>query len=233
MWTLVTGGAKGLGAALSLYLAEQGFSLAVHYNHSSQEALEVVAKCKQWGGRAEAIQGDFSSLEGVQDFLSRYQKQFIETAVLINNVGDYLTGSALQTPIDKWISLFQVNLHTPFLLSQVLAPSLIKNKGHIINIGASGLKRNSASTYSTAYTMTKESLWKLTLSLARELAPQGVRVNMVSPGELERSVSRHPIPMKRPAACREVCRVVNFLLDPASEYLTGQNIEVAGGLGLV
>lgn len=232
MWTLVTGGAKHLGAALCLSLAERGHSIAVHYNHSREEALEVVAQCQSKGARAEAIQGDFSSVESVKDFMERYLHKFPETEVLINNVGDYLTRSALNTSLEDWIYLFQVNLHTPFMLTQFLSPSLQRNKGQIINIGVSGLHRHLASTYATAYMLTKQSLWGLTASLAREWASQGVRVNMVSPGELDFSIDHHSIPMQRPAACWEVCRVVNFLLDPESAYITGQNIEVAGGLGL-
>lgn len=233
MWTLVTGGAKRLGAALCLSLAEKGYSVVVHYNHSEKEALEVVAQCQAKGVQAAAIQGDFSSVESVKDFVHRYLHQFPETVNLINNVGDYLIRSALQTSIEEWIYLFQTNLHTPFILTKLLVPSLIRHQGHIINIGVSGLRVHAASTYSTAYTLTKEGLWGLTLAVARELAPQGVSVNMVSPGELDISVDHHRIPMHRPAYCWEVCRVVNFLLDPESSYITGQNIEVAGGLGLI
>jgi NAD(P)-dependent dehydrogenase (short-subunit alcohol dehydrogenase family) len=232
MWTLVTGGAKRLGAALCLALAEKGHSIVVHYRHSHKEALQVVAHCQAWGREAAAIQGDFSTLANVQDFVERYLQQFSETSTLINNVGDYFIRSALQTSIEDWISLFQINLHTPFILTQALAPSLIRNHGQIVNIGVSGLYRHAANTYATAYTLTKQGLWGLTLAAARELAPQGVRVNMVSPGQLDISVDRHPIPMHRSATCWEVCRVVNFLLDPESAYITGQNIEVAGGLGL-
>lgn len=233
MWTLVTGGAKGLGAALCLALAEKGHSVVVHYNHSQKEALEVVAQCQAFGREAASIQGDFYSVASVKDFVLRYLQQFPETTVLINNVGDYLIRSALQTSLDDWIYLFQVNLHTPFILTQAIIPSLLRNKGQIINIGASGLNRQSANTYSTAYFLTKQGLWGLTLALARELAPEGVCVNMVSPGQLDISIDHVQIPMRRPAACWEVCRVVNFLLDPESDYITGQNIEVAGGLGLV
>jgi NAD(P)-dependent dehydrogenase (short-subunit alcohol dehydrogenase family) len=232
MWTLVTGGSKRLGAALCLALAEKGRSVVVHYNQSQKEAFDVVAQCQALGTQAAAIQGDFSSVASVKNFVERYLQQFPETETLINNVGDYLIRSALQTSIDEWITLFQVNLHTPFILTQALIPSLIRNQGQIINIGVSGLHRKAANTYSTAYTLTKQGLWGLTLAAAKELAPQGVRANMVSPGQLDISVDRHPIPMGRPASCWEVCRVVNFLLDPDSAYLTGQNIEVAGGLGL-
>lgn len=231
-WILVTGGAKRLGAALCLALAEKGHAVAVHYNRSQTEALEVVAQCQARGQPAAAIQGDFSSMESTQDFVQRYLQQFPETTGLINNVGNYLIRSALHTSIEEWSSLFQVNLHAPFMLMQALAPSLIRHKGQVINIGISGLKRQSAYTNSTAYHLTKEGLWGLTLALARELAPQGVRVNMVSPGQLDISVDQRPAPMQRMAHCSEVCHVVNFLLDPLSTYLTGQNIEVAGGLSL-
>jgi NAD(P)-dependent dehydrogenase (short-subunit alcohol dehydrogenase family) len=236
MWTLVTGGAKRLGAALCLALAEKGRSVVVHYNHREKEALDIVAQCQAIGGQAAAIQGDFSSTAGVKDFIQRYLEQFSDTEILINNVGNYLTRSALQTSIEEWTDLFQVNLHTPFLLAQALAPSLIQQQGQIINIGMAGIMRHTAHTYSTAYNLTKEGLLGLTLALARELASQKVRVNMVSPAHLSFSVdlpeNLAELPMKRPAYCWEVCRVVNFLLDPASAYITGQNIEVAGGVGL-
>lgn len=232
MWTLVTGGAKRLGAELCLALAEQGHSVVVHYNQSRDEALEVVSSCQKLGVQADVIQGDFSSVESVKRFAADYLDHFPETDVLINNVGNYLIASALETPIEDWIQLFQINLHAPFILAQALAATLIRNKGQIINIGTSGLKRQAAHRYSAAYSLAKEGLWGLTLSLARELAPKEVRVNMVSPGQLENSVDSHRIPMDRPAHCWEVCRMVNFLLDPSSAYITGQNIEVAGGLGL-
>lgn len=231
-WTLVTGGAKNLGAALCLSLAEKGHSIVVHYNQSHRAAHEIVNQCKEKGVEAEAIQGNFASIDGVKEFLKRYQQQFPDTDLLINNVGDYLIRSAMQTHIEEWLKMFQLNLHTPFILSRALIPSLIKRQGQIINIGVAGLTKNSANTYSTAYFLAKDSLWGLTRSLARELAPQHVRVNMVSPGQLKISIDTHQVPMQRPAHCWEVCRVVNFLVDPKSSYITGQNIEVAGGLGL-
>lgn len=232
MWTLVTGGSKNLGAALCLALAKKGRAVVVHYHHSKKEAFDILEQCQAMGSQAAAIQGDFNSPASVKDFIERYLQNFSETETLINNVGDYLIRSALQTSPEDWVRLFQVNLHTPFMLMQALSPSLIKNKGSVINIGASGLHRHTANTYSTAYTLTKQGLLGLTLSFARELAPLNVRVNMVSPGQLNLSLDKPKIPMNRPTTCLEVCRVVNFLLDPESASITGQNIEVAGGLGL-
>lgn len=236
MRTLVTGGAKRLGAELCLSLAKKGHSLVVHYNQSYTEALEVVSHCQVFGVQAAAIQGDFSTTSNTKEFIGRYLKQFPDTNILINNVGDYLMGSALQTSVEDWMRLFQVNLHAPLILSQALAPTLIQHRGHIINIGVSGLMRHATNIYATAYMLSKESLWGLTRVLARELAPDGVKVNMVSPGMLDISIDLvqfiPQLPMQRPASCSEVCRVVNFLLDPASDYITGQNIEIAGGFGL-
>lgn len=234
-WTLVTGGAKGLGADLCHTLAKEGYSIVVHYNRSEKEALEVVKTCKTFGGEAAAIQGDFSSLDSLFDFTRRYAVQFSDTQHLINNVGNYLIKSATQTEVDEWMALFQTNLHSPFILIKELLNSLIRLKGQVINIGMCGLETNQARTCSTAYHMTKASLLMLTRSFAKELAPHGVRVNMISPGQLTTSVNLPEackLPMGRPAACWEVSRIAAFLLHPDSAYLTGQNIEVAGGVGL-
>ena len=99
-----------------------------------------------------------------------------------------------------------------------------------------GLSTERADTYSTAYTFTKASLLMLTKALAKEYAPDGVTVNMVSPGHLDISVDLpedlNTLPMKRPATCEEVARVVTFLLRDENNYLTGQNIDIAGALRL-
>lgn len=236
MWVLVTGGAKRLGSVICQKLAENGHSVIVHYNKSEKNAHAVVKKCRSYGVNADSIQGDFSCINNVLLFMITYSERFPQTKALINNVGDYLTASICHTSWQEWNQLFHLNLHVPFLLSQHLLPSLIREKGSLINIGVSGLLKHSAYPYSTAYMLTKESLWGLTRSLAYELAEKSVRVNMVSPGMLDISVDLesypHKLPMLRPGTCEEVANVINFLLDPKNAYVTGQNIEVAGGLGL-
>ena len=112
-WTLVTGGAKRLGAELCVYLAEQGYSIIVHYHRSKKEALEVAARCQEKGVQAATIAGDFSSSETTMDFVSRYTDEFPETENLINNVGNYIIKSALQTNLKEWTDLFQTNFFTP------------------------------------------------------------------------------------------------------------------------
>jgi NAD(P)-dependent dehydrogenase (short-subunit alcohol dehydrogenase family) len=235
-WTLVTGGAKRMGADVCRHLASLGYDIVVHYKSSSKEAVALAEECQSFGVKAAVIQGDFSTLSQLNNFCERYLEQFDQTENLINNVGNYFMQSAMQTEIEDWLNLFQTNLHAPFLLIKKLMPTLTQQKGSIINIGMTGLSSVRANTYATSYFITKQALWHLTRSLAKEVASQGVRVNMVSPGILDIAVDLDvyvkSIPMQRPATCQEVSQVVAFLLDRKNSYITGQNIDVAGGVGL-
>jgi NAD(P)-dependent dehydrogenase (short-subunit alcohol dehydrogenase family) len=235
-WTLVTGGAKGLGAEICRHLAQKGYNVLVHYNQSEIEALGVVDCCRKLGVKAHAVRGSFSSRESVEQFILELKSAYTEIQHLINNVGEYFIGSPLSTPLSEWEALFQVNVYTPLALIYGLLPTIIKLQGNIVNIGVAGLEKMRADDHYTAYTMTKMDLLMLTRAFAKELAPSFVRVNMVSPGYLENSVDlpseTSKFPMKRPAYFQEVARVVAFLLDQESNYITGQNIEVAGGIRL-
>jgi NAD(P)-dependent dehydrogenase (short-subunit alcohol dehydrogenase family) len=234
-WTLVTGGAKRLGAVICRTLAEQGHNIVVHYHTSHKEALDIVASCQHFGVKAECIQGDFSSTKSTLQFTQNFLTRFSNVENLINNAGNYLIKAALDTPAEAWYELFQVNFHAPTTLIQVLTPALKQAQGNIINIGVSGINTLRANHYSTAYSMTKTCLLMLTKSLAKELASSNVRVNMVSPGQLDISIDKptNPmsLPMQRFGTSEEVAQVVAFLLKKG-QYITGQNIEVAGGFGL-
>ncbi|HXF29040.1 MAG TPA: SDR family oxidoreductase, partial [Chlamydiales bacterium] len=225
-----------LGAEICRTLAKQGRSIVCHYRNSSKEADEIVSFCRSVGVQAESIQGDFSSQEGIHDFMIRYKAQFQSTECLINNVGNYLLGPASQVSLDNFYSLFQSNVAAPFVLSQGLIDSLKATQGQIINIGTAGLQASRADTHSPIYRATKMALLSLTKSLARELAGDGVRVNMVSPGylvtseDLPADISK--LPMKRATQFEEVAAVITFLLQKESRSITGQNIEVAGGVAL-
>lgn len=236
IWTLVTGGAKRLGAGICLALAEKRMPILVHYNTSALEAQKVAAECRAFGVSAEVIQGDFSTSEGVDLFVKQCLRRFPLVGNLINNVGNYLVKSAAETSPEEWNTLFQTNLNAPFALSHGLLSGIRNNRGSIINIGVVGAGRMAADTYSTAYLTSKTALWMLTKSLAKELAPALVRVNMVSPGYIENATDLpediFSIPMHRPATVSEIARVVAFLMDEKSNYITGQNIEIGGGVRL-
>lgn len=235
-WTLVTGGAKGLGKAICMRLASCGHHVVVHYRHSEQEAQQIAQACERLGVRSGICQGDFSTPGSVKDFIDRYQVMFGETLAVVNNVGMFLQASASITPTDRWMELFQVNLHAPVAVMQGLLPSLRRNRGAIVNIGMAGVEHSYADVYCSAYTASKAALWQVTRSFAKELASAHVRVNMVSPGYLENSVvkpaSLQSLPMGREATREEVAETVAFLLKDTTQYITGQNIEVAGAVRL-
>lgn len=232
---LVTGGAKGLGAEICRQLAARGHEIVVHFRHSEEEADSVVAACENLGVLAEKIHGDFSTSGSLEAFIDCYLDRFPHTKGIVNNVGNYLIAPPSQTEGKEWRSLFQTNLFTPVFLTQALLSQLKKEKGTIINIGTTGLSNIRALMNATAYAATKSALLFYTRSLAKELAPHQVTVNMVSPGFLETSIDLNQapdLPMARPATLKEAADVVAFFFEPQHHYITGQNIEVAGGFGL-
>jgi NAD(P)-dependent dehydrogenase (short-subunit alcohol dehydrogenase family) len=233
-WTLVTGGCKRLGAEICLSLAKEGYNVIVHYNTSKNAAADVAEQCRKHGVQAEIIQGDFSTPDKVELFTQEYLSRFPETDNIINNVGNYLVKSLLETSLDEMTTLFQANLFAPFQLIQKLLFCVKKQQGSIINIGFAGVNSIKADVYATAYILTKSGLLLLTKSLAKELCPFNVRVNMVSPGYIDNAVDLpedlSSLPMGRAASSEEVARVIIFLLKKENSYITGQNIEVAGGV---
>lgn len=232
---LITGGAQGLGAEIAIQLAEQGHSVVVQFRESEQEAKRVIAKCRSYGVEAESIYGDFSTESSLNTFIAAYTTSFPSSRGLVNNVGNFLLVPLTETTQDDWRSLFQTNFFASVFLTQALLPQLIREKGRVVNIGVTGLYPLRALTKATAYSASKSALWFYTLSLAKEVASQNVTVNMVSPGFMENAVDlKDPqlLPMKRAAELKEVARVVAFLFEPESSYVTGQNIEVSGGFNL-
>lgn len=235
-WTLVTGGARRLGAVIVESLAAQGHNVIIHYNKSSQDAHDLAERCRQQGVLTACVQGDFATPESMTDFISQIQQHYPLIDTLINNVGNYAVKSLLATSAQEWHELWQVNVHAPFALIKALIPSIKQFQGAIINLGIAGLNHVRADTFSTAYTCSKLTLWSMTKSLAKELAAARVRVNMVSPGYLENAVDLPAdcasLPMGRAATLAEVVCVIMYLLKPESAYITGQNIEIAGGVRL-
>jgi len=232
-WTLVTGGALRLGAEICRAAARTGRNIAIHYRNSKEQALLLQEDLLKMGVQARIVQGDFSTLGSTKQFLDRYLAHFPNTDVLINNVGNYSIGPASTTSPQELQDLLQINTIAPLMLIQGLLSSLRQNRGHIVNIGMAGMSAVHANIHATAYNLTKLSLTMLTKSLAKELAPD-VTVNMVSPGYLENSVDMptdmSQIPLGRLGHFQEVADAVCFFITGRKEYITGQNLEIAGGI---
>ncbi len=228
-WTLVTGSAEGLGCAIVKACASKGWPVVIHYRHSQEKAEQLCDEIKQKGKEAATIQGDFKDLQGVNDFIERYQAAFKETCRLVNNVGNYLVAPSYVTPAEMWYELFQTNFHAAVSLTQALLPALRKRRGTVVNMGVAGVGKSRSDVYSPVYTITKEALWAYTCSLAKELLPMQVRVNMVSPGYTENTVD---FIAGEKVVLEEVARAVVFCLDEKQSYMTGQNLAIAGGARL-
>ena len=235
-WTLVTGGSRGLGATLCSILAQKGHNIALQYRVSKEAAEGIVQQCQALGVQAYALQGDFSTPQGVNLFLNSYLEQCTETRAVINNASEYHLGTASETPPSIWQHLFQVNLHAPIAIINALLPSLRRNQGAILNLGVAGLVKQHADTHASGYFSSKSALWSVTRSWAKEEASHLISCNMISPGYLETSED-HPmsvdrLPMQRLASLNEVSRLIAFLLEEENSYITGQNIEISGGVRL-
>lgn len=228
-WTLVLGGSGSLGHEICLQLAKAGHKVIVHYHLNKERAEKIAAEC----GNALSVQGDFSSDEDIQAFVDTCQKQGLIVKYLVYATGNYVVGSGLKTPLDQWKSLFQINTFAPVALIQAFAKTIVERKGAIITFGVAGIGKNRANCYNTAYVNAKESLWQATRSIAKELAAEGVRVNMISPGHMEGSQDlesfRSTQPSGKPVKKAAVANLVLFLLSEQAEEMTGQNIEVTGG----
>lgn len=224
-WTLVTGGAKGLGASICHELAKKGYPVIIQYRTSRQQAEEVQKRCVELGVKAEIIQGDFSSEGSTQKFIDECKKRFQALENLVNNVGNYLVKPLLETSMTEWRELYQSNVFSALQLIEGLLPT-----SSIVNIGVVGVQR--VDSYSPAYTASKMTLWMMTKTLAKDL--KGIRVNMISPGYMENAVDLpadlSKLPQGRAIELTEVAKLVPFLFENPS--ITGQNIEIAGGVRL-
>ena len=231
---LITGAAKRLGKNLALHLGKQGHYVWVHYNNSKKEAENVLKIINSSGGSGDLLQGDISQYSQVLSMVEKIQLEGVCLDVLINNVGKYSTGEITKYPVHKFESIINTNLLGNYYMIQKLHPLFNKDGGNIINIGYTGINSLAASIQATAYSISKTGLYILNTSYAEVLAKKNIRVNMISPGHLENSIDlpknlKKSIPLGRAGKPKDILDLVDFLIGPEATYITGQNIEVAGG----
>jgi len=231
---LITGAAKRLGRHLARHLAGKGFHVLINYRRSQQEADSLVNEIQQAGGSARAVQADISAKDQVAEMFADLSAREGKLDLLINNVGNYSPGPVRDLSPDLWDECLAANLSGAYYCCYEAFSLLEAGGGQIVNIGYAGLELNPATPGAVAYQVSKMGLLSLTRSLALALAPS-VRVNMLSPGQLEDSIDLpsdlgRSIPLARAGTHEDIASALDFLL--GASYVTGQNLDIAGGYRL-
>jgi len=235
---LVTGGSRGIGAAIALEVGTSEFVVIVNYNHSREHADIVVNKIIENGGHAYAIQANIAYQEECKSLFESISEQFGSVDILINNAGITRDKSFRKMSVDEWNEVINTNLSSAFNTCQLSIPSMIENKfGRIINI--SSVIGQTGGFGQTNYAAAKAGLIGFSKSLAIETAKYGVTVNNICPGFIETEMVKampedvlqgikSKIPAGRLGATSEIAKGVRFLIDSA--YVTGQCLNINGGL---
>jgi 3-oxoacyl-[acyl-carrier protein] reductase len=240
---LVTGGSSGIGAATAAVLAEQGAAVAVNYHRNEAGAERVRQQVVAAGGRAITAQADVTRAADVRALVERTVAGLGPVDILVNNAGS-LVGrmKLLELTEERFDEVIALNLKSAFLCAQAIAASMIeRGGGAIINV-TSIAGRNGGAPGSLHYSAAKGGLITMTKTLAKELSPHGVRVNAVAPGVIETPFHEQfstpemmkayaaGIPLGRVGTPEETAAVIAFLASGAAGYLSGETVEVNGGM---
>lgn len=231
---LVTGASRRIGRSIAEALADDGWTVAVHYRSSAREADDVVAGIERRGGRAAAFGCDLSDPAAVADLVPQVCRVLGAPSCLVNNASEFRLDTVASMTTEIWNLHLDVNLRTPVFLAKAMAEQLGEGRsGNVINIIDQRVWNLSPEFFS--YTISKSGLWTATRTLAQALAPH-VRVNAIGPGPVLRSVHQadeefaeecRATLLKRGAAPDEIAAAVRFIL--AAPAMTGQMIALDGG----
>jgi 3-oxoacyl-[acyl-carrier protein] reductase len=243
---LVTGGGAGLGRACALTLGKRGARVAVHYMKSRAGADEVVETLKALGTDAAAFQADLTKAAEVQLLVDAVTGRFDAVDILVNNAGDLIARTPLLEMSEEFFrQVIDVNLTSAFLMCRAVGPSMVARKsGTIINM-SSLAAWNGGGPGAGAYSTAKGAIVSLTKALAKEMSPHGIRVNCVAPGLIGETAfhGRFTAPaafenaakgvlLGRAGTPDEVASVVAFLASKDASFLTGETIEINGGMNM-
>lgn len=238
---LITGGAKGIGRAVALDLASQGWTVAICYRTSAKEAAEVVDTVRKNGTAGLAVESDVSNPAAAKNLVERVQQEFGRVDALINGAGPYHRVSLLKETNDGWHSMFDNNLHPVFYLAQAVIPIMKAQQwGRIVSFSMANAEQLIAQPQLTAHYITKVGLLALSRSFAKLIAPDGITMNCISPGfidsgsapkdELDKMVKT--IPAGYLGSVDDAVGAVRYLLSDAARYVNGANIQLSGAWGV-
>lgn len=227
---LVMGAAKGLGAAIALRLAEEGYTVVVHYHASETEAAKTLEAVRALSPKSSTVTADVRSEPAVREMIQQVIQQYGRIDVLVNTIGNFIYKPLAETTLDEWKDLMETNLQSAFLLAQSVIPVMQQQKyGRMVFFGCAGADRMVTRPHTTPYYIAKAGVVMLTKQLGAEYAPDGITVNCISPGILESSVAEANTPIKRKIPFTPVLNMISLLLEKDKEYINGANIEIADG----
>jgi len=247
---LVTGGSHGLGKAVCLALAAEGVKVAVNYYRNQARDIDLAEKAQavvgeigdKYGTAAIAVPGDVSCEDDVLAMYGRVEAEFGLVEILVNNAAVCPTGPVKDMTAEVWRNTVDVNLTGTFLCCREMVKRLLdaERPGRIVSVASAAAFRGSTTGHAP-YDASKAGIVTFTVSLAREVASQGIAVNAVAPGMMftemtaetitknkEKYLSR--IPLRRIGTTEEVSDVIVFLASERAGYMTGATVDVSGGL---
>lgn len=237
---LITGGARGIGKQTALTLAQEGYNIALNYREESEELLNTKKQIEEHNVKCLLVQGDVSNFEDCERFVKEIINEFGKIDVLVNNAG--ITNDMLLMRMKKedFTKVIDVNLVGTFNVTKNVIQYMMKARfGRIINISSVvGVAGNAGQTN---YAASKAGIIGFTKSLAKEVASRNILVNAVAPGFIETNMTNKlkdsqkeeiakNIPLKRMGTPEDVANVVKFLASEGSSYITGQVINIDGGM---
>jgi 3-oxoacyl-[acyl-carrier protein] reductase len=234
---LVTGAARGIGAATARALAEAGWPVGINYRSDADGAEAVAREIEESGGRARAIQADVSDPAAIDQLFGALESDLGQVLVLVNNAGTRADALSPQLGDEEWETVIETNLSAAFRVTRrALRPMLRARFGRIVNVASIvGMRANAGQAN---YAASKAGLIALTRTVAVEVARRGVTVNAVAPGLVETRLTEgiganglvDSIPARRVGTAEEVAACVRFLASPEASYVTGTTLTVDGGL---
>lgn len=239
---LVTGGSRGIGRSIVLHLAESGADVAFTYRSRKEEADQLTAELQAKGRKAIAFQSDAANTAQSNDVVQAVIKEFGRLDILVNNAGVTKDGLLMRMSEQDWDEVISTNLKSVFNFTKAACRQMMSQQGgKIVNISSVvGVVGNAGQSN---YVASKAGVIGFTKSMAKELASRNVQVNAIAPGFIETDMTEKLndkqkegilgiIPMKRMAKPEEVAKVVCFLASDDSGYITGQTINVDGGMAM-
>ncbi len=237
---LITGGTRGIGRAIALKLSEEGYNIAISYINNDKKAQEVVDEIEKNNVKALAIKADVSKEEEVNNMMKVIKKELGSIDVLINNAGITRDNLLIRMKTEDWDQVIDTNLKGVFLCTKAVAREMMKKRyGKIVNIAS--VVGISGNVGQANYSASKAGVIGFTRSIAKELGSRGINVNAVAPGFIETDMTHvlednikdemiKSIPLNRAGKPEDVANVVVFLCSEKADYITGQVIQVDGGM---